>query len=101
MDIVNKLDPLTEFVYWYFEFKDLYPPTLEEACQFIATEVGELNEVLVSRNFRWKRNNPQDKHDYSPEHLAHELGDIIYMCIIAGRAAGVDPVAAIYEKRRP
>lgn len=80
----------------FFGLKRVTPST-EHALLFIGTELSEASELLLSR-VAYRRNHPNDKESFSKERFAEELGDIIYMAIIAGYVEGVDPVEAMIKK---
>ena len=94
----QKLSDLGAEVTEYYELRGLHWPTVEEALQFVHTELGEAYEILLARNPNWVRNNPDDKPGFSAEALGEELGDTIMMLVVAGLAAGVDPVSALLDK---
>jgi hypothetical protein len=82
----------------YYERRGLHWPTVEEALQFVHTELGEAYEILLARNPNWVRNNPTEKPGFSARVLGEELGDAIMMLVVAGLAADVDPVSALLDK---
>jgi NTP pyrophosphatase (non-canonical NTP hydrolase) len=88
----------TDFIRNYYTKRGLAWPNFEDAMKFVATEIGEVYEVDLSRNPTWVRNNPQDKPTFSKEQLASELGDVIMMVMVAGIVEGVDPLDALVKK---
>ncbi len=70
-------------------------PTIEDALLFIGTELAEASELVLARK-PYRRNHAKEA--FSKERFAEELGDIIYMCIIAGYEEAVDPVQAMLDK---
>jgi len=93
-----KTEDLQKFITVYYEKRKLNWPDFNDAMKFVATEIGEVYEVDLSRNPAWVRNNPQDKPKFSKELLASELGDVIMMVMVAGIAEGVDPLEALINK---
>lgn len=91
---------LADFIINYYEKRKLSWPDFNDAMKFVATEIGEVYEVDLSRNPTWVRNNPQNKPIFSEEQLASELGDVIMMVMVAGIAEGVDPLEALIKKIR-
>jgi hypothetical protein len=94
----QKLSNLGAKVTEYYELRGLHWPTVEEALQFVHTELGEAYEILLARNPNWVRNNPDGKPGFSSEALGEELGDAVMMLVVAGLAVGVDPVSALLDK---
>jgi NTP pyrophosphatase (non-canonical NTP hydrolase) len=82
----------------YYESRQLKLPSIWEALGFATTELGEVYELLLSRQGGWVRNNPDSKPSYSPESLSEELGDVIMMLIVAGIVEGVDPLQSLADK---
>lgn len=92
------MDALTKVIRDYYLERGLTWPTSTEAMGFLATEQGEVWELLLSRKSGWVRNNPQNKPQWSPEKFSEELGDVIMMAIVAGLVEGVDPVQSLVDK---
>lgn len=91
------MDHITKLVVDHFDFAGRSWPTLEDGLLFLLTEVAEASElVLRSPAKDYKRNHP--KEGYSQERFAEELGDIIYMAIVTGKVARVDPIRAMLQK---
>ena len=95
LDDADFLDPLTYEVVETFNALGRVWPTTPDALLFIHTEVSEAAELDLARR-TYIRNHV--KEPFTKERYAEELGDIIYMAIIAGRAEGVDAVAAMRAK---
>jgi len=88
---------LTEKVKGYFNSRGLMWPNFSDAMKFVATEIGEVYEIDLARKI-WVRNNPDQKPEFNKENLAEELGDVIFMLIVAGITEGVDPIKAMNKK---
>ena len=72
-------------------------PSTEDALLFIQTELAEATELVLAKpNKKYLRNSP--KEPFSKARFAEELGDIIYMTIIAGYTENVDPLMAMKNK---
>lgn len=89
---------LKDFIVKYYDKRGLKWPDFDDAMKFVATEIGEVYEVDLSRVRDWVRNNPQDKPNFSKERLASELGDVIMMVMVAGIVEGIDPLQALISK---
>ena len=89
------VDTLAFDVYSHFDARKRVLPTTQDALLFIATELAEASELDLARR-PYLRNHA--KEPYTPERYAEELGDIIYMAIIAGRVEGVDAIGAMLAK---
>ncbi len=89
---------LTEEIKEYYNKRQLKHPNIWQALGWVATELGEVYELLLAREGDWVRNNPDDKLPYAKELLAEELGDVIFMIIVAGIEEGIDPVEALVSK---
>ena len=77
----------------------IWPHTTEDAILFAQTEISEAVEVLFARK-SYVRNHPEDKPGWSASAFGEELGDAIFMLIVAGIMIGVDPIMAMYTKMR-
>lgn len=89
----------------YWLQRKLVYPDVTQAVLWAVTEVGEVAELLLVKDRQesganWVRNNPDDEPEYSSMQLAYELGDVIMMCLVAGIAAGVNPLTAMFLKMR-
>lgn len=73
-------------------------PSIWHAMGWINTEIAEVYELLLDREASWVRNNPESKPKFSKEELAEELGDIIFMVMLAGYSEGVNPLEAMKTK---
>lgn len=89
---------LVELLKVYYEVRGLKWPDFNAAMKFVATELGEVYELDLSREGGWVRNNPQNKPQFSKEALSEELGDAIMMLVVAGLAEGVDPIKSLIDK---
>lgn len=84
----------------YFITRDLAWPNVWEALAWASTEVGEAYEVLLARNPKWKRNNPEGKPEWDKRKFGEELGDAIMMLVVAGHICGVDPIEEMLLKMK-
>lgn len=91
---------LIEQIKEYYEKRELRHPNIWQALAWLQTELAEVYELIMDREGGWVRNNPDSKPKFSKEDLAEELGDIIFMCIVAGIEEGVDPIGAMENKMR-
>src|SRR5688572_12188954 len=91
---------LTDLTQDYYDFRNLKFPNFHQAMSWVHTELGEVYELILARDGGWVRNNPETKEAFSKERLAEELGDAIFMLIVAGMAEGVDPLKAMEHKIR-
>jgi NTP pyrophosphatase (non-canonical NTP hydrolase) len=89
---------LMEEIINYAEKREYKMPDVWEAMGWVTTELGEVYEQLLAKKSGWVRNNPDSKAPYSPESLAEELGDVIFMVMMAGYAEGVNPLQAMKNK---
>lgn len=90
---------LTQEIKEYYEKRELKHPNIWQALGWVAAELGEVYEQLMAREGGWVRNNPENHEEqFSKDRLAEELGDVIFMLIVAGIEEGVDPVEAIRDK---
>lgn len=89
---------LVDLISTYYAKRGLKWPNVDQAMQFVETEMGEVYEILLARQPGWVRNNPGNKPPFSKGELAEELGDAIMMLIVAGIAEGVDPIDAMERK---
>jgi NTP pyrophosphatase (non-canonical NTP hydrolase) len=91
---------LTEQIKEYYTKRALKHPNVWEALGWATAELGEVYEVLMSFAGGWVRNNPEDHPTKTKEDLAEELGDVIFMLVIAGIEEGVDPIQALQDKMK-
>jgi hypothetical protein len=84
----------------YYEERKLKRPNSAEAILWAITELGEVCELYLARDPEWVRNNPEDKEPFSTKRFAEELGDVITMLQVAGRAMGRNPIATLDAKIR-
>ena len=89
---------LVKLIRAYYEQRGLTFPSFDNAMKFVQTELAEVYELDLARIGGWVRNNPQNKPQFSREALAEELGDAIFMLVVAGIAEGVDPIQAMRNK---
>ena len=91
---------LDELIALYWQLLQLEILTVWEALAFANTELGEVYEELLAKAAdKWKRNNPEDHpQEFDIDRFAGELGDVILMCIVAGRAESVNVLAALRAK---
>ena len=95
---------VTKLVYAYVEqrIKDetlIWPNTTEDAILFAQTEIAEAVEILFARK-EYIRNHPDDKPDWSAGAFGEELGDAIFMLMVAGYMMGCDPIDSMISKWR-
>jgi NTP pyrophosphatase (non-canonical NTP hydrolase) len=84
----------------YYVKRGLKWPTSQQAVLWAITELGEVCELLLSREGGWVRNNPDDKEGFSSARVAEELGDVIMMCVVAGMVLGENPLGHLESKMR-
>lgn len=92
------MSKLTEEIQEYYEKRELLRPNVWESLGWATAELGEVYEVLLSWKQGWKRNNPEDHPMKTKKDLAEELGDVIFMLVVAGMVEGVDPIEALRAK---
>lgn len=83
----------------HFNIRERIYPTVEDGLLFAITEISEAIELWIIQK-DYIRNHPNSKEKYSKERFAEELGDAIYMLMITGIVAGVDPEKAMLDKMR-
>ena len=93
---MSLMDEIIEYV----EKRKYVKPNVWQAMGWVNTEVGEVYELLLQREAEWVRNNPENKPTFSKEELAEELGDVIFMVMLAGYAEGVNPLEAAKSKMK-
>jgi NTP pyrophosphatase (non-canonical NTP hydrolase) len=81
----------------YADKREYKKPDLWEAMAWVCSEIGEVYEVMLSKG-GWVRNNPQDHPEKGDQELAEELGDVIFMIMLAGYSRGVNPLEAMKNK---
>ena len=93
------IDPhkIMEAISLYFDGRGLVEPSVEDAFLWTDTEMTEAKLLWLAKK-SWVRNHPEDVEPFSSERFAEELGDVIYMAMITGLRAGVNPFAALLEK---
>ncbi len=85
---------IVDMVRRYYEFRGLKVPSTEEAFLFLASEMGELADEIVSSRGGWVRNNE----GHTGEKVADEIGDTLMMLTILADSLGIDPVHAMITK---
>lgn len=81
----------------HFEKRKKVWPTVQDALLFTMSELAEAIELVLART-PYRRRHPEEKEPFSTERFSEELGDVIYMAIIAGEVEGVDPITALIKK---
>lgn len=94
---MEKVD-LLDIILDYYEKRELVLPNTWESLGWANTELGEVYEVLLSKNSSWVRNNPQDHPPFDRENFSEELGDVIMMLMVAGYNEGVNPIQSLKDK---
>lgn len=82
----------------YFEKRELKWPTMEEALMWAHTESGEVTEQLLTRMPGWVRNHPEKIRDGSDKAVIEEIGDQVFMLLIAGMVMKWDVLEAMQCK---
>jgi len=85
-------------VHDYYRKRRLKWPTVEQSLLWLQSELGEASELFLGKEGGWVRNNPEDKSAYTPQLFGEELGDVIFMAIVAGLLSGLDPLTAMLDK---
>ena len=93
-DIFNMEQEIIE----YYKKRNLKIPNVWEALAWVHTEMAEIYELILAREGGWVRNNPDSHAPFDKEKLAEEIGDTIFMLMVAAIVEGVDPVKAMKEK---
>jgi NTP pyrophosphatase (non-canonical NTP hydrolase) len=92
---------IRELILRYYRFRGLSMPNEMQAFLFLASEVGELADALVSApgptsgGGKWVRNNPDRERD-----PADEAADVLMMLYVTMMERGIDPYAAMRAKFR-
>lgn len=93
---------LTEEIEFYYNERGLVRPSAWHAFIFLMEEVGEVANEFMQWIGGYKRNNPSKEVRRSDEEhaiaIGEELGDVIMMAVMTGRAMGVDPIACMRDK---
>lgn len=84
----------------YYEKRGIVFPDFDSAIKFALTEIGEVLEVDLARRGNWVRNHPENKPKFDKELLSEELGDVIFMLVVAGITEGVDPIKSLLDKMK-
>jgi hypothetical protein len=82
----------------YYEARGLKWPSFDNAMKWAITEIAEVYELDLARESGWVRNNPEKHEGFTKERLAEELGDVIFMLLVAGITEDVDPLRAMLSK---
>lgn len=94
------MSDLINLVNEYYNYRKLKFPDFSSAMKFVMTELAEVYELDLAREGGWIRNHPENKPEFSKEALSEELGDAIFMLIVAGMAEGVDPIESMKTKMK-
>lgn len=97
VDAARKI-ALLSLVEKYYDLRSYKWPDTYQALGWVITELGEVHEILLGRDEGWVRNNSENKPGWDKEKYAEELGDVIFMVIVAGIVEEVDPVDAMLKK---
>jgi len=89
---------ILELIKDYYNKRDLKWPSFDEAMKFVHTEIAEVYELDLARIGGFVRNHPENKPQFSKEALAEELGDAVFMLLVAGEVEGVNPIEAMTNK---
>lgn len=81
----------------YYEARGLVWPDAREALLWALTELAEAAELELADD-DWVRNNPESKEPWDSQRFAEELGDVIFMCIVAAMVEGEDALQAMIDK---
>lgn len=100
MSPVHEISEIVSLILEYYKRRGLKWPTASEAIDWHDTEMGEVQEIILARSGGWVRNNPENKPEWDVSSFAEELGDAIFMLIVAGLVEGVDPLIAMTNKLR-
>lgn len=92
------METLLELIIKYYKEKQLKLPDVWEAMAFVNTEIAEVYELLLARNGGWLRNHPENKPEFNIENLGEELGDCIFMLMVAGYVEGINPIESLKNK---
>lgn len=82
----------------YYDRRGLKWPNFSDAMKFVHTELAEVYELDLDRIGGFVRNHPENKPKFNKERLSEELGDAIFMLMVAGIVEGVDPLQSLEEK---
>jgi len=89
---------LVELIKKYYNERKLKWPSFDEAMKFVVTELAEVYELDLARIGGFVRNHPETKEEFSKERLSEELGDAIFMLLVAGYVEGVNPIESMKAK---
>jgi len=89
---------IAETIKEYYTIRNYVWPTVDEALKWHEAEMGEVYELLLAQVGGWVRNHPEDHPPYSDEAFEEEIGDAIFMLLVAGIKAGLDPLGNMLNK---
>jgi len=93
VEIDNLCIPLRE----YYNFRGYKFPDTVQAFLFLASEIGELSDRIVTgQSDEWVRNHPEAKHS----NLKPEIGDVLMMltALCSAEYGSTDPIDCMIEK---
>jgi NTP pyrophosphatase (non-canonical NTP hydrolase) len=91
---------LNDVVQKYIDARNLTEPNYQEAMLWLASEVGELADSLLSLDDKWVRNRPEDKSG-GLDWVHDEVGDVLMMLtVVCNKLDGADPIGCLFEKMR-
>lgn len=98
----TSLDGLVKDIITYYEARGLkWPKNYWEAMGWFDTERGEATELYLNKdNDGWVRNNPDEAPEWDENNFAEEIGDMLFMIVVAGIVEGCDPVTTLREKMK-
>lgn len=85
-------------IFSYFSKRNLKWPTTDQAIKWAHTESGEVFEQLLAKDVGWVRNHPDMHEEFSEEKLVEEIGDQIFMLIVASMVMGWDVLQVMSDK---
>lgn len=95
--MINAGKILRDRIVYYYMVRGLKWPNTDQAMAWAITEYAEAVELLFSKG-DWIRNNPEDKEGFSKERFAEEIGDVIFMLLVACVNEEVNPFKALVDK---
>lgn len=88
---------IQEVIYRHYMREDKKWPNTEEAMMWVATEVGEVFDVLLEMRGGWKRNHPE-AHVGTQVALVDEMTDVLFMILVAGMSLDVDLIEILRDR---
>lgn len=82
----------------YYDKRGLKWPSFSDAMKFVHTEIAEVYELDLDRVGGFIRNHPENKPKFNKEDLSEELGDAIFMLLVAGIVENVNPLESMIRK---